>query len=479
MQLLRKQLLATVTGLTLAFGSAAYAQEPTATERPHDLKTVTQNYNTKDSKELSSLEARINKNRPAHTPRIVYVDPDHMGTWLQLTSSASAYPSMIAEYLGSKNVTGLTMPQVATLTSASLAMQPVASVPQLRGVSGEALDSATCIVNAYNPNMPAELYLRKQFLLGNPSTGQQADALAGRALDVSISRPQMQEIINAREAWRCFDNVNAPDILAKQNFERVMALHRHETFADLGGLMQAVKDGAPTQLIEEFADFRAAMTGLTESPRGKVFKSGETPFYGSVVYATYPALFELQARIDKMGVDKFRQMTPEQMREMANDIVSGKTFTEKQAMQLMGVALMGADYFKSLEAGDAPAAKVQEARDFVTGVYKQRKAAIDRSVRAAKPEDVFVELVPQELVFAMVEQAIEGNKAVAANPDDIGARLKARQELMDKVREKADADPAHGSLIMQVMQGIFNSDPWLERGRPEPPPAKQIPMQRA
>jgi len=482
MQLLRKQLLATVTGLTLAFGSAAYGQVAVQKERPQDLQTVTQNYNTKDSKDLAALEARINKDRPAHTPRVVYIDPDHMSTWLQLTNNINAYPSMLAQYLSTKNVTSVNGPTLAGLSIASLGVQPAASVPQMSGAKGAELDGAACIVSPYNPSLPANLYLRKQFLLGNPSTGQAMDALSGRSLDVDITRPQMMEIINAREAWRCFDNVNTAQILSTTNFERVMALHRHETFADLGGLMQAVKDGAPPQLIEEFADFRAAMTGLTESPRGKVFKSGEAPFYGSVVYATYPALFELQARIDKMGVEKFRDMTPEQMRDMANDIVSHKTFSDKQGLQLMGVALMGADYFKSLEAGGAPKDKVDEARTFVVSVLKQRQTAITRAVKPAKPGEAYVELVPQELIYEMTARAIEGDKAVAANPDDLGARLKARQKLMDSVREKADADPAHGALIMQIMHGVFNSDPWLERGKPalpEPPPGRNIPMYKA
>lgn len=479
MKLLRKQLLATVTGLTLAFGSAAYAQAPAEKERPQDLQTVTQNYNTKDSKDLAALEARMNKDRPAASPRIVYIDPDHMSTWLQLTSNINAYPSMIAEYLTSKNVTNVNAPALAVISSASVSMQTVTSVPQIAGVKGEALAGAACIVAPYNPSLPADLYLRKQFLLGNPSTGQSTDALLGRSLDVDISRPQMAEIINAREGWRCFDNIYTAQITSTANFERVMALHRHETFADLGGLMQAVKDGASTQLIEEFADFRAAMTGLTESPRGKVFRQGETPFYGSVVYATYPALTELQSRIDKMGVEKFRAMTTEQMRDMAHDIVAQKSFTDRQGLQMMGVALLGVDYFKSLEAGGAPKDKVDEARAFVVGVLKQRGAAIERAVKPAKPGETYVELVPQDMIYELAARAIEGDKAVAANPGDIGARLKARQKLMDEVREKADANPAHGALMMQIMHGIFNSDPWLERGKPEPPPAPKIPMHRA
>lgn len=482
MKLLRKQLLATVTGLTLAFGSAAYGQVTAQQERPQDLQTVTQNYNTKDSKDLAALEGRINKDRPANAPRIVYIDPDHMSTWLQLTNNANAYPSMIAEYLATKNVTNVAVPTLAAISVASIGVQPASAVPQLSGASGEQLAGAACIVTPYNPSLPAELYLRKQFLLGNPSTGQSADALLGRSLDVSINRQQMAEIVNAREAWRCFDNTYTAQILSTTNFDRVMALHRHETFADLGGLMQAVKDGASTQLIEEFADFRAAMTGLTESPRGKIFRNGEMPFYGSVVYATYPALFELQARIDKMGVEKFRAMSPEQMRGMANEIVTQKTFTDKQGLQLMGVALMGPDYFKSLEAASAPKDKVDEARAFVVGVLKQRAGAIERAVKPAKPGSAYVELVPQELIFELVSRSIEGDKAVAAKPDDIAARLKARQKLMDEVREKADANPAHGALMMQIMHGVFNSDPWLERGRPalpEPPPGRNIPMHRA
>ncbi|MEZ0260119.1 MAG: hypothetical protein ACAH80_03875 [Alphaproteobacteria bacterium] len=479
MKLLRKQLLATVTGLTLAFGSAAYGQVTTQKERPQDLQTVTQNYNTKDSKELAALEGRINTNRPSHTPRIVYIDPDHMSTWLQLTANVNAYPSMLAQYLATKNVTTISVPALAGIASASLSVQPAAAVPQLSGAKGEQLDGAACLVTPYNPSLPANLYLRKQFLLGNPSTGQSADALSGRSLDVSINRQQMAEIVNAREAWRCFDNIYTAQFTTTTNFDRVMALHRHETFADLGGLMQAVKDGAPTQLIEEFADFRAAMTGLTESPRGKVFKAGETPFYGSVVYATYPALTELQSRIDKMGVEKFREMTPEQMRDMANDIVTQKSLTDKQGLQLMGVALLGPDYFKSLEAGGAPKEKIDEARSFVVSILKQRATAIERAVKPAAPGEAYVELVPGEMIYELAARAIEGDKAVAANPDDIGARLKARQKLMDEVREKADANPAHGALMMQIMHGIFNSDPWLERGKPEPPPAPKIPMHRA
>lgn len=473
-------LLATVAGLTLAFGAVTNvrAQEPAEKKKPDDLATVTQLYQTKESKTLSAFEAHVNKSRPSGTPRVVYVDPDIMGTWLQLRGNVQAYPGMIAEYLQSKKADPLPPGTLGAVAATSFTMRTGSAPPQLAqpGLSGEALQNASCVIIPYNPNLPAEAYMRGAFQLANPVTDAEADALEGKKLMISIDRQQMMQIVNGREAWGCFDTKYVTALNGAEDFERIMALHRMEVFKDVGGLMQAVKDGADPALIAEYADFRATLSALTASPRAAIFQPGDVPFYGSVIYETSPALLLLSDTIERMGVGKFRSLSGDAMKTMAEEIVAQAALTTDEATHMMGFAMLGPDYFRTLQVAKADPAVIKAAQEFIVETVTRQSEAGERSVREMTPEESARQLVPlitPDMTYTFLQNQIFGNPDVQKDPDDPVARFKVRRELIDKTRDLMDKHPEAEGVIRQVLQGIFNSNPLMDRAPPPKPAGPQ------
>jgi hypothetical protein len=480
----RKALLASVAGLTFAFGAANGAEAQQRTGPVTDLQTVTTLYQTKNSKALADLENRLNQARPANTPRIVYIDPDIMATWLQLKGSIELYPEMTAEYLNAKKVPPVSDAVLLGVATASFNIRPGAVVPQLTNpaLSGEELGKTVCIVIPYNPNLPAEAYMRQSFGLANPKTGDEKDIMTGLKLKISISRQDMAEIVSAREAWGCFDTKFVTQVNQTRDFNRIIALHQTEVFKDVGGLMQAVKDGADPSLIDSFADFRATASGLTMRARGQLFSPADVPFYGAVIYETAPALHELKTRIDQMGVEKFRALPGEDMIKMAGDITAKSSMTAEQATHVMGFAMLGNGYFRSLEIAKADPAAISAAKGAVTASLKTHNDAIEKSIRPMTREEIAGSLVPQvtpQMSYDYLQREIFGDPGVQKDPDDPVARFRVRQELVDKTRELMDQHPEAEGVIRQVLQHIFISNPMMEKAPPPQIPAKRIPSAKA
>ncbi len=465
------KLLATAAaGLVLAFGDAASAQAKKTPATP-DLATITSVYQTKDSKALGALEARMNKERPARAPRIVYVDPDIMATWLQLKGSMDAFPGMTKEYLQSKGVTSYNDQQILAVATLSAAGGTGSFAPL--AAPGADLSQADCVVLPLSPNMPAESFMRRAFTLSNPRTGKTEDEAEGLMLQIPITRAQMEEIIDAREAWSCFGPSYAAAVAQTKDFDRVMALHRLAVFQDVGGLMQAVRDGADTKLISAFADFRATAAAATAQARAGVFAPEDVPFYGSVIDETAPALSELKARIDAMGVEKFRALSGEEMVKMAGEITDKASLTPAQATHIMGFAMLGQGYFRSLEVAHADPAAIQSARDIILEMMTREDAAVERSIRPMTAEEMRQSLVPAvtpRQLYDYLQQNIFADKDVQKDPGDPAARLRVHAEMIDHTRALMDQHPEAKGIIIQMLNGIFLSSPMMEKAPPPAPP---------
>lgn len=482
----RKVLLASVAGLTFAFGAANAVQAQQPQKQPvTDLQTVTTLYHTKDSKALADLEGRLNQERPANTPRIVYIDPDIMATWLQLKGSIQLYPAMTAEYLNAKQVPALADAALVGVATASFNMHPGAAVPQLPNpkLTGAELGKSTCVVIPYNPNLSADAYMRTAFDLANPQTGAKQNVMTGLKLQISMNRQDMAEIVDAREAWGCFDTKFVTQINQTHDFERIMALHRAEVFKDVGGVMQAVKDGTDPSIIEKFADFRATASGLTMRPRGEVFSPTDVPFYGSVIFESSPALHALKAYVDQVGVDKLRGMTGEEMVRLANDITEKNAMTGEQATHLMGFAMLGNGYFRSLEVAKAPPEIIKTAKESVAAALKVQNDAIEKSVLPMTREELLaathIPLVTPQMSYDYLQRGIFSDEGVQKNPDDPVARFRVHQDLVDKTRALMDQHPEAEGVIRQVLQHIFISNPMMEKAPPPQAPSKSLPLLKA
>ena len=482
MNLFRRQLLATAAGLTMAFsavtGAEAQQQQqetkaPATAQQTLTLQTVTSLYHTQDSKALAALEARLNQEKPANTPRVVYIDPDVMATWLQLKGNIALYPAMTAEYLSTKQVAQPDAQTLVGIANASMAMRPGSAVPQLAhpSMTEKELAQAACVVVPYNPNLSAQDFMRAAFDLGNPRTGVEENTLRGVALNISFTRQEMQEIINAREAWGCFDTHFAAQVNQTKDFDRIMALHRTEVFKDVGGMMQAVKDGADPSSIGKFADFRETVSAMTAHARGTLFTPTDMAFYGAVIYESSPALHDLQARIDQMGVTKFRALSGEDMVKLATDITQKSALTPEQGTHIMGYAMLGEGYFRSLQIAKADPAAIAAAKQAVVESLTRQNEAVKTSIRPMTPEEMEGQLVPlvtPDITYGYLQREIFSDKGVQKNPEDPAARLRVHQQLIERARDLMDKNPDKAGVIRQVLQGIFLSNPMMQKAPPVP-----------
>src|SRR5476649_1750359 len=226
----RTRLLATAAGLTILFAgvTGAQAQQRKQADPGPGAATVGSLYRTADSRALGALETRLNQERPPGAPHVVFADPDVLFTQLQLKGgNPQSYPAVLAEYLKARGA----VPDAQTLTGlarASFNAQPAAGVPQLAQplLSPAALEKSTCVVVPYDPNLPAEAFLHGLFDISNPLTGRQQDALSGLSLNLPLTRRNMEEIVDAREAWGCFDTQFVTQVNQTKDFDQIMALHR-------------------------------------------------------------------------------------------------------------------------------------------------------------------------------------------------------------------------------------------------------------
>ncbi|HYD16964.1 MAG TPA: hypothetical protein VEF76_00630 [Patescibacteria group bacterium] len=497
MNAFKKVLLTSVASLTLAFGGAVNAQQA-QNQAPSPAQTQTQkndtvsvarvqrDYVTRASQRLAALEKRINASRPSGTPRIAFVDLDQVSTTLQLRQlPLQQFPGLVTEYLGTKNVTGLAPQELVAISQVTFSMTAASFAPQaLRpGLTGDALAQASAVVVPYNPNFSAQDYMAKSFQLRS-ADGEPLDALDGAKLNVQITREQMADIVDAKGAWRAFDTRYLPGVTVAQGFDQVMALHRTEVFSDLGALMQTVKDGGSASLVSEYANFRATAVAATEGLRAKTYESDNINFYGAIVGTTYPALFELQARIEKLGVENFRKLTPDQLRDMAYDITEKTALTPEQATHLSGVAALGAEYFRTLQQNKVDPAAIDAAVKFVTAAYEFKAAIAEKTIAPQDAGEALKDMMgggtpslyPYQ-IYDFLQAKIMGDKDVVAHPGDVKYLLQARKKLVDESRDLLDKHPEKADAIRQIIQGVFMSDPLLrtEPPRPQTSPSKRPP----
>ena len=491
MNAMKRALLTGVASLTLAFGGAVAQAQPQQPPAPNaQTQTVQQNtltftqlqqsYSTRASQRLAALETRVNKDRPADAPRIVFVDPDQISTQLQLRQTpVPQFGQLMQEYLTVKKVSGLSPQELAAIAQTSFTMQQGAFAPQaLRpGLTGAALAQTAAVVVPYNPNLSATEFMEQSFIL-RTGDGNAVNTLEQAKLKIAITREQMADITGAKGAWRSFDTRYLPTIATSSGFDQVMALHRTETFSEVGALMQTVKDGGATSLITEYANFKATVVALTESPRTKTYESDNHSFFGAIVATTYPALFELQARIDKMGVENFRKLTPTQLRDMAYDITEKTALTPAQATHLSGVAALGDEYFRTLVQNNVDGRAMDDALQFVRTAYEFKAAIVKKTLEGPDIAEALQHLfggggaatpqiAPWQL-FDLLQAKIYSDPAVAKNPGDVKALLNARRDLIDQARELLDKHPEKADGMQQILQGIFTSDPLFRQSPPRP-----------
>ena len=97
-------------------------------------------------------------------------------------------------------------------------------------------------------------------------------SLAGKTVTINMSTKEFADFVNAHESWHCLDIRYMRD--TGDGLEGAVKQNRAEMFADIGGVMEGIRNGADLTLIDKAAALHATWTFLTgpahaKTPRGE------------------------------------------------------------------------------------------------------------------------------------------------------------------------------------------------------------------
>jgi hypothetical protein len=437
----REILLITTASLALIFAGCNRGRTASrvgaaseANSAPATLTTVMQDYNTAASQRLKTLEADFNKNLPSGASPIVYVDYDVIATWFRMREGPATVERAIDDYLKAK--TGRSY-DAATLSRLAAAMNSL----DAEGIVFESDGAGSCLVVPEYPGISFDSFYASSFRVGP------TDLLAGKTVVIDMSTKEFGDFVNAHESWHCLDIRYMHD--TGDGLVGAVKKNRAEMFADIGGVMEGIRNGADPSLIDKAAALHATWVFLTGATHAKTPQESDKHFE-SVVYATEDGLYALKARIEKMGIDNFRQLDREQLRTLDYEITDAYclSYAQAQALQTFYVT------------GQAPAAALP--------LVSRLKIIAATSVRNATPAELAAReksaqeasnnggLSEQSLVQELKARAEElGSATPFAN------QLKARQELTDGLREKLLRDPSSERKTEAQLKLVFYIDPHL------------------
>ncbi|MEZ0260120.1 MAG: hypothetical protein ACAH80_03880 [Alphaproteobacteria bacterium] len=423
---------ATTTNTLPAPPAATAVKAPT-------LATIISDYNTVASKRLRSLEDEFNKTRAPGAPAIVFIDYDHVSTWYSMAEGPESLDKAIGDYLQVR--TGKTY-DAETLNELALAMDALQPVAFTTGKN----NPGPCLVVPEYPGFGLHDFISTGFNVNG------TNQLGGKILSLHITPQEFGDYANAHEAWHCTDMKFRTDV---DGFGLVRAVkeNRAETFADIGGVMESIKNGANLTIIDKVAAMRATWIYSTGPARVKHVPDTHPDHYKSIVYHTHPGLFALKERIQEMGMEKFRAMSRAEMREMAYEITaeSSLTFVEAASLQT---------YYTTGKITTGAGASVNQLQEISAGALRNPTAAEKTAMQqdSAAAEKITA-AGDSALVVAMRKRADELGGQNFAN------KLKARQEMTDRLREQFTTSTARKSTEAQL-KSLLYSDPHLSVPKP-------------
>ncbi len=406
------------------------------------MTSIMRDYNTASSKRLHSLEEEFNKTRAPGAPSIVILDYDQVSTWYALQEGPESLDKAIGDYLLVRTGKTYDAETLKMLAQSMDALQPTAFTAGKN-------NPGPCIVVPEYPGFGLHDFITTGFNVGGK------DQRGGKILDLHMTPQEFGDYANAHEAWHCTDMKFRLD---NDGFGLIAAVkeNRSETFADLGGVMESIKHGANLTIIDKVAAMRATWIYTTGPARAKHVPDTSPEHFKSIVYHTHPALYELKARIQDMGIDKFRAMSRAEMREMAYEITSENALTFMQAASLQ-------TYYTTGKITAGAGAAVEQLQDI--------SAKTLRLPTAAEKLEMQQDSAAAEKIAAAGDSALV--VALRARAEQLGGQsfanqLKARQEMMDKLREQFTTSTARKTSEAQL-KSLLYSDPHLAPSTPKPP----------
>jgi hypothetical protein len=437
MNKLRKFILMTTVNVVMLFtgctGNRPPAKAPADAALP-TLSTVMRDYNTAASQRLRSMETDFNKDLPSGVSSIVYLDYDLIATWFGMREGPPTVESAIGDYLKAK--TGGTYDS-QTLSRLAAAMNSL----DAEGIVMQNGGRGNCLVVPIYPGMSFDSFYAANFRVGP------ANLLAGKTVEIDLSTQEFGDFVNAHESWHCVDIRYIRD--SGDGLEGAVKQNRTEMFADLGGVMEGIRSGADLTLIDKAAALRATWAFLTGPAHAKSPEDSERHF-DSIVYNTQDGLYALKARIEDMGIQKFRKLNREQLRALDYELTDAHCIDYAQAKALQA-------YYAGGKTSSA-----------VLPLIARLKAIAAASVRAATLAELAVrQKSAQEassaggLTEKVLIDKLKARAAELGSATSFANQLRARQEMTDKLREKLLRDTSSELVTEAQLKLLLYADPEL------------------
>ena len=440
-----KILLTTTASLALIFAGSdggrtdSGAGSATAADTaPATLTIIMQDYNTTASQHLKSMEADFNRSLPSGISPVVYLDYDKIATWFGMREGPSTVEKAIGDYLTAKTGRNYNPPTLSLLAKAMNSLDAEGIVMQKDG-------AGSCLVVPEYPGISFDNAYAASFLVG------QTDPLAGKTVLINLSTKEFADFVNAHESWHCLDIRYMQD--TGDGLEGAVKQNRAEMFADIGGVMEGIRNGADLTLIDKAAALHVTWAFLTGPAHAKTPVESDKHFE-SVVYSTQNGLYALKARIEKMGIRNFRKLDREQLRTLDYEITDAHCLTYAQAQALQ-------TYYATGEAAGAAAHLVARLKAIaaasVRGATPAELAAREKSAQEASNNGGLTE----QALIQLLREKLKARARELGSATSFADQLNVRQEMTDSLRGKLLRDPSSERVTEAQLKLLLYTDPRL------------------
>lgn len=310
-------LLALPAGAALAESTPA----PQADQAPQTrYSQMTQDYNRR----FATISAAYSQ--------ILYIDRDDIAARVALMpggmSGARAMSKAVEDYVLERSGLRLEAPYLDAIVEALDGGAGQALPTPYKGKDG---DGAICLITGQNPDLGMKE--QQQRIMGL-SPGVHDDY---RSLPVhrNLTPGIMQRFTDYHELGHCMDQHYLPvfrtDSNARYDFDRQLALtHRAESYAEIFAALMLARDGEA-----DVAGIRAdqRLVGIATNGYLLAQMAGwqQIEKYVGYIYALHEGLWEAQHEIDRIGRDKIRTMTPQELADIAYQVAERDAARRKGA----------------------------------------------------------------------------------------------------------------------------------------------------
>jgi hypothetical protein len=231
-----------------------------------------------------------------------------------------------------------------------------------------------------------------------------------------LTEKEQEDLLNNHEAWHCLDDrsilelaikdmhtpVLGAENLQKSRDQYIIEEQKTEAFADLGSLGNMIKDGYPLSIIDK------AIAWRDRRPHDISHYTGKT-------------LEVLKANITEMGVEKFKSLDIQELKDLYH------TLTEKHALTSSDI--------RNLEVSVKPVTKDTSLLPDTPVVQQTLKDWNYRSEIQKKAIALGGEVSPTTLLRAYAQRQDDFRQEIQANPESESMVTAKMFYLADKIKD--------------------------------------------